>query len=109
MDVIALVDDIQQRVEPAKLLVICGHAHSGWWNAVTRQASQVVAIGNATDRLVVCGCAEGRSNPLAVNTRRVESHPTLAASDLPVCEGRPSPDPAEEDWRAYTAGQSRGL
>lgn len=91
MDVIALIDDIKIGVATAKFSGIGCHAHSGWWNAVSRHALQVVAVRNPADFLVMGSRAEGAGNPLAFNTLRPETDPTLAASDLlllPMSHGR---------------------
>jgi hypothetical protein len=82
MNVVALVDDIQQRIQAAKLLVIGSHVHSLRRHAVTRQSLQVVAVRHSPDPLVMGWAAVGAGNLFPANTLRIESRPTLAASDL---------------------------
>ena len=82
MNVVALVDDIQQRVEATKFTVIGRHAHAPWGNAVARQSFEVVTVRLAPYALVMRRGAEGAGYLFPVNTQRVESRSTLAASNL---------------------------
>lgn len=83
MNVIALVDDIEVRIEDAELGGIGCHAHAGRWNAVAGQSLEVVGVGNTADPFVVFGTAAGACDPLSLKTSRVESRQTGAnPSDL---------------------------